>query len=46
MSFWNGKRANYRLVHSLQPGEKLGLRGPVTTFSVTPSDWDSIIMVG
>ena len=34
-----------RVVHSLKPGNEVGLRGPITTLSLLPSQYDKIIMV-
>ncbi|GMK59129.1 hypothetical protein CspeluHIS016_0701440 [Cutaneotrichosporon spelunceum] len=34
-----------RLVHTRKPGEMVGLRGPVATFAIVPSDYDRIIMI-
>lgn len=37
--------ADSRLVHTRVPGDKVGLRGPVTTFAINPDDYDRIVMV-
>ncbi|GFZ44080.1 hypothetical protein JCM24511_01801 [Saitozyma sp. JCM 24511] len=34
-----------RLIHSLKPGQDIGVRGPITTFSLIPSAYDRIIMI-
>ncbi|BEI89758.1 uncharacterized protein CcaverHIS019_0211200 [Cutaneotrichosporon cavernicola] len=34
-----------RLVHTRNPGDMVGLRGPVATFAITPSDYDRIVMI-
>ncbi|RSH83740.1 hypothetical protein EHS25_005355 [Saitozyma podzolica] len=34
-----------RLIHSLKPGQDLGVRGPITTFSLVPSAYDKIVMI-
>ena len=34
-----------RMVHSLRPGDKLGVRGPITTLSIIPEGYDKIVMV-
>ncbi|KAL7421741.1 hypothetical protein Q5752_003512 [Cryptotrichosporon argae] len=34
-----------RVVHSLKAGDSVGLRGPITTLSIKPNDFDSIIML-
>ncbi|KAK8864290.1 hypothetical protein IAR55_001536 [Kwoniella newhampshirensis] len=34
-----------RVVHNLQPGDEVGIRGPIPTFSITPNDYDRIIMI-
>ncbi|KAI9639668.1 uncharacterized protein MKK02DRAFT_39990 [Dioszegia hungarica] len=34
-----------RVVHSLKPGDPVGLRGPIPTFSIDPSSYDRVIMV-
>jgi hypothetical protein len=35
----------YRMVHSLKNGDSIGLRGPIPTFTLKPSDYSKIIMV-
>ncbi|KAK4683923.1 hypothetical protein P7C73_g6285, partial [Tremellales sp. Uapishka_1] len=34
-----------RLIHNLQDGEEIGIRGPIPTFALNPTKYDRIIMI-
>ncbi|WWC94057.1 hypothetical protein V866_000895 [Kwoniella sp. B9012] len=34
-----------RVVHNLKDGDKVGIRGPIPTFSIYPNQYDKIIMI-
>ncbi|WWC61754.1 uncharacterized protein I303_104339 [Kwoniella dejecticola CBS 10117] len=34
-----------RIVHSLKEGDKVGIRGPIPTYSIYPQNYDKIIMI-
>ncbi|WVW83779.1 hypothetical protein I302_105800 [Kwoniella bestiolae CBS 10118] len=34
-----------RVVHNLKEGNKVGIRGPIPTFSIYPNEYDKIIMI-